>query len=136
VDFEEEYIAPLRYHTRGYTGDKSQDCRDQFEYKELQIGKVITKLESFTSALKTPENIDPLDFTQFVRGKVFVLIDSLLTSNFVKKSHQRKETKREEIESILKLCKIYCNLYSEWLSVLPNYYHIVLFCNRSSTQKH
>jgi len=133
VDFEEEYVAPLRYHTRGYTGDRSHDCRDHFKYEEFQIAETITKLESFTSALKAIENIDPLDFTQFVRGEVFVLIDSLLTSNFAKKRHQRKEAKTKEIETILKLCEAYCNLYSEWLSILPDWYSIVFFCNKSST---
>lgn len=125
MEFSEEYVIPVRFHTRGYTGDKSHDCRDSFRYEEHTIHEAIITSESFVSALKTPESIDPFEFAQFVRGELFVLVDSLLTSHFTRKQQQNAKSGKTEVESVLGLCEVYCVLYEEWLKVLPKLYSAV-----------
>ncbi len=67
--------------------------------------------------------LPPFEFSLFVRGELFVLIDSLLTSYFYRKA--LKEYVVSDMKLILNLCDDYVKLYCKWLYLLPRFYHSV-----------
>ena len=119
-------MAPLRFYSHGYTGNKSYENRLDFNYADYDVKDCLTILESFITGLKTYNSIDPFEFTQFVRGRLFILIDSLLTSNFSIKAEHYMCAEKEELLSIVKLCETYIKFYNEWLSLLPRLYQSVI----------
>ena len=70
----------------------------------------------------------PIQVLEFLRVRLFVLIDSLLVSlykfdamdNYRSSSSLRSRPKAEEEELIITLCKAYCELYCKWLEQIPN----------------
>lgn len=124
-------------HSRGYTGQKSSAFRNfQFSAKNVQeLIEVVQKLEKtdFTS-------LPPVEFTQFVRGKLFVLVDSLMTSYKPRKENAFLKT---DLDIIMELCQACIKLICKWFNMLPQnlsnvfslaIYHLLVFTSCPYTQ--
>ena len=111
-------------YTRGYTGAQKKNQRYETLYSEdIDNIKKIALFDCIES-LKKIDTISAFDFTHFVRGELFVYVDMLLTSNFKEKNPEDIEA--EEIDSIIETCKMYCDLYHTWLTVLPKTFKDVI----------
>jgi len=77
--------------------------------------------------MKAKKNIDAFEFTYFIRGELFVLIDFLLTSNFNIKSKHQEKISSNEMQAITSICELYCNLYDYWITSLPDLFSTVKF---------
>ena len=121
---EGDRIDSIRSHTRGYTGAKQKNQRELFFFAEETITEAIEQIQNLI--LTDLETMDPFQFTHFVRGSLFFLIDSLLASNFQIKEEQGGVIDDKELPSILDLCKNYCELYIKWLTLLPSLFGSVL----------
>jgi len=122
-----DLIAPIRLYSRGYTGAKTQNQRESFIYIEDDVKNNIAKLRNFIINLGDFTKFTAFEFTHFVRAELFVLIDSLLTTNFLIKYDQNIPIEDRELRTILELCDAYCKLYVKWLSILPKIYGSVFF---------
>ena len=115
----------MRFHTIGYTGPRVDDQRDYFVYIEEEVIKAQEKIDNL---LKTNLNsVNPWEFTQFVRGELFVLIDSLLSTSFYQKRLANAKVSQNEMKTILTLCEKYVLLYCKWLQKLSAFQNDVLF---------
>lgn len=125
MSIECERLAPLRSNTRGYTGCGDSDQRGNFVYIKENVQEMIdrTKLMIATNF----EGMDAFTLTHFVRGELFVFIDSLLATHFYSKAWERAESSKEEVDMILNACEVYCLLYCTWLEMFPRLYPSVLF---------
>lgn len=105
-------IAPLRRYSRGYTGQKGVAFRYiQFDPKEVQDAiEMINQLLEKSNII----NLPPFELTQFIRGRLFVLVDFLMT-NYVPK----KDSAKADIDLILELCKASIKLICKWLIMFP-----------------
>ncbi len=104
-------------YTRGYTGAKRQNQRETFVYIEDDVRTATARIRSLTANIC---GMPAFDFTQLVRGELFVLADSLLTSNFQMKFEQSVSVPDAELQIILDFCDHYCQLYCKWLAALPD----------------
>ena len=113
--------------TRGYTGAKKQNQREEFFYtldeSNVKARATIAKVKAL---IVNPKSMSAFEFTQFVRGELFVIIDGLLTSNFQFKREQNAPVSEAELRVIQELCESYCRLYCKWLSLLPELYSSVI----------
>jgi len=110
--------------SRGYTGAKKLDQRENFIYIEEDVKTAIEQINKLIESQF--KSLDAFMFTQFVRGHLFVLVDSLLTSNFQNKEFQKPKIESKDITHIVALCDAYCQLYCKWLNLLPNYFVAVI----------
>jgi hypothetical protein len=115
----------LRFHTRGYSGAKNQNQRESSFYSEEEAKSMKKTIQGVMLDLKDIESLPAFKFTHFMRGELFVYIDMILTSNFHLKEENNAMITKEEMEDILEICKLYCNLYHHWLLSLPNTFKAV-----------
>lgn len=114
----------MRSHTKGYTGPKADEQREYFVYIEEIVLQAHANVEDL---IKTNlDSLKPWDFTQFVRGELFVLIDSLLTTSFSQKKVANVKVPLNEMNLILNLCEGYVVLYCKWLQKLSIFQSAVL----------
>jgi hypothetical protein len=69
-------LAPLRRHSEGYTGPSRRTARD-FLLKLQSMTEMRQRLDQIL--LEEVPSISAYEITQYLRGELFVLIDSLLT---------------------------------------------------------
>lgn len=115
---EGDRIDSIRSHTRGYTGAKTKDQREFFFFAEEQVNEANELIQNLIDT--NFETMDPFLFTHFVRGNLFFLVDSLITSNFHIKEEHGATVDEKELHEIFALCNNYCQLYCKWLSLIPN----------------
>eukprot|EP00831_Metopus_contortus_P028943 TRINITY_DN23915_c0_g1_i1.p1 TRINITY_DN23915_c0_g1~~TRINITY_DN23915_c0_g1_i1.p1 ORF type:complete len:154 (+),score=39.06 TRINITY_DN23915_c0_g1_i1:135-596(+) len=87
-------IAPLRFHTRGYTGAKRQDQREYYAYDYEEIKAINAQILKLISSDLT--SMKPYEFTHFVRGKLFAFVDAVFTSAFCQKILTKKKKKKKK----------------------------------------
>ncbi len=110
-------FAPLRFYTRGYTGAKKSNQRDRYVFVLESLSRAI---ETIRKLIETDlKLLDPLEFTHFVRGELFVILDSALTSHFNAKKTTYSHFPLPAVEAILALSDAYLQLYCKWLKRLP-----------------
>jgi len=97
-----------------------------FFYSEEDINIKIEQIQNYCKIITNPVNVSAFEITHFLRGELFVLMDCLLTTNFMLKYMQGVETPKAELKHILEVCDSYCLLYATWLSVLPNLFDAVI----------
>ena len=107
-------LAPLRRYTRGYTGNKAYAIRP-YVYNQSEMKDAIERIQSLN---KTPIAGWPLtasQYTQFIRGRLYVLTDNLMTLY----DNKKKEDIKQELESILKYCEEYIAFATKRLEEFP-----------------
>lgn len=104
-------LAPLRRYTRGYTGLKSSAIRSTApSIPEIQEAIEVAKKLSETELT----SLSVTNFNQFVRGRLYVLIDFVMTNY-----QPPKDTPKTEIDLVLNLCNATSNLACTWLRLFP-----------------
>ena len=92
--------------SKGYTGCEEKNQRE-FAYDEALIKEIEEKLEDiFDNPL-----IDSLKYIQFVRSRVFVTLDSLLTNLFETRNHVSNEI----VSNIDSAITHYILIYNKWI---------------------
>ena len=115
----------MRVHTQGYTGAKKADQRDTFSFNSAAVKSAIDRTAALTH--EKLRSLPPWDFTQFVRGELFVLLDSLLTTYFARVDNPNVQNwPATELKLIFDLWDAYLQLYCQWLEELPSLPHSVL----------
>lgn len=122
---DETLVAPVRMHTRGYTGAKTQNQREAAFYLDEEARAIKTGVRETMVSLNNIPAISAFQFSQFVRAELFVYIDMLLTSNFHMKKENQAEVSESELNDILEICESYCKLYHNWLLALPETFKAV-----------
>lgn len=115
-------MLPVRFHTRGYTGSKEQG--DRYDIFEL-IDNVENMVANMERAAK-PEECTGFWYTHFVRGELFVYVDSMVTSYFQEKATANAEATHLELRSAINTCDAYCRLYCSWLVDIKKYFSDVI----------
>ena len=110
-------LSPLRKFTRGYTGQKSVTLRS-LPISLRDIMEAINSLQLLIDSDIKPKS--SFEFNQFIRGRLFVMVDNFLTN------YQIVEYRKEEIESIIKLCTTLILFVHKWLSLYPVWHKFVL----------
>ena len=82
--------------------------------------EAIKKMQEIASNIQNCDN--PWDFTHFVRGNLFVLTDSLLTSYFRRKLAKKEDIPVKEIKQIISFTEEYIKFYCKWLESLADIY--------------
>lgn len=103
-------MAPFRKFSRGYTGQVKN------AYREFEFDPII--LESFSAKVDELINSDfgeddAYKFTQFIRGKLFFYIDSLLTL--------QKGADKKAFPNIVKFMRKVFELILKWMKLFPKY---------------
>lgn len=112
----------MRRHTRGYTGQKSSTLRHTYPTaKDVQdaIAQVTALIESNFASMGANE------YNQFVRGHLFVLVDSLATIQTLK-TPQFKDEAMITLELCTKVVKLMC----KWLKLFPEYLQYYVECGQ------
>ncbi len=109
IPLDSPRLAPLRSFSRAYTGTLKKNSRS-FEFRDPDIKAGLEAIRQLWEA-----KLDAYDWTQLVRGRIFVFVESLLTSCL-----GAKETlPKPQIESIVEVCDAYLQAYNRWLNKLP-----------------
>jgi len=113
-------VAPLRMHTRGYTGQLKITLRDYELHKsfiELMAHKMAlmnrTKLTAFSA----------YEINMFLRADLFVLVDDIFTRQYIvlfKFCIIRKKDSEEELAFLPGFVKTFLDLFKTWLNLLTN----------------
>ena len=115
-------------HTRGYTGPTWQNQRECFFFEQDEVDRANKQLlKLIEDNLKAK---DAFEFTHLVRGELFLLVDSLLSSHFQAHEANKVPVEESQIRLIVEFCDNYCKLYCKWLSLLPPLFQMV-FKSRS-----
>ena len=114
----------MRFHTRGYTGRKDKDQRDEIFYIGEDLNKIMEYVGRYTNSLKKPKELNAFDFTHYVRGELFVHIDTLLTTYFEKANPL--DITEAQLSEIFNIFESYCVFYCNWLGILQNYFQDVI----------
>lgn len=98
-------LAPLRKHSRGYTGQPSVALRE-WEFNENALRADEAKMSKLTSAKF--QCFNPFDLASFIRGDLFVHIDCLLTYTY-----SNPATDIKNVESFLMRTLHFCEKWIE-----------------------
>jgi len=103
-------------HSQPYTGNKSFAIRNN-----LNISK--SEIEDLHKSLLRMQNINeitPFEFTQFVRGRLFIWVDTLMT-----KWQVQKLDPKTGMPILLDFCKETINFITYWLKYYQNNYELL-----------
>ena len=116
-------MAPLRRYTRGYTGNRAYALRP-YEYNQSEMNDVIDKLRRMNQLQSASWTVSAEEYIQMIRGRLYVLTDSLMTMY----ENKKKENKKQELESILLYCEAYIAFACKRLEEFPLLAkHVALF---------
>lgn len=101
-------IAPIRMHSRGYTGQSKLALRE-WEFSEDNLRMVETKLKLLMHNELT--GFSAYDMTVLLRGDLFVLIDSILTFTFPNPD--------QEVPRVFEFLGLIVDLLCMWLGLVP-----------------
>ena len=103
----------MRKYSRGYTGQKSCTLRYQYpgidEIKEA-LSKVKKLLDTEFECMKA------LEYNQFIRGKFYLIVDSLMTWN-----ENNYIFKKPEVQIIQQAAEMVIKLICKWVTLFPKY---------------
>jgi len=100
-------IAPVRTHTYGYTGQVSVTLRDY----DFQVSDIMTHERKLKNLLIDDKlsGFDAFRLASFIRGDLFVLIDSILTLN--------DRIEAQECHQISSFMRYYINMALRWMNM-------------------
>ena len=105
-------VAALRKHTRGYTGQKSVALRYQYpSVNEIQGVREKVK-ELVSNGFKS---LNVLEYNQFVRGSLFILMDTLLTNEI-------KKREKGDVEAIVRMSEEVISMICKWIDYFSKNY--------------
>lgn len=101
-------LAPFRMHSSGYTGQRSVTLRE-WDFSESILKNYDTKVTSLK--IKKFRDCSPYELTMFLRGDLFIQLDSLLTYTFTNPINDL-ELVKDFMVNLLELLII-------WLEIAP-----------------
>jgi len=106
IPVNSDKLAPFRMHSKRYSGQTKQAIRDwALKLSEIEeIEKLMTSLVQSEFALPAPE------ITQFLRGRLFIFVDNIMTFNYT--------LKQDFIRSVKFLVHV-IEFLINWLQRLP-----------------
>jgi hypothetical protein len=102
-------LAPYRYITTGYTGQKNNADRHYMTYSSDTVQKESEKLDKLALNIMA---LDAREMTQFLRGRLYVLADFLLETDYT--------GKEEEIPKVVTLLKKILNFTIIYMKQYPS----------------
>lgn len=117
-------LQPPRYHSKGYTGQKSHPLRNfNFDFHQ-QIGYIVNWLKLFHSF--DFQNLPILDITNLFRCQMFILVDSIIFHPWNTKD---QESLREDLKKVENLFHNIVQISVLYIEKLPRFISEIVSSN-------
>lgn len=115
-------IAPFRSHCKGYSGQNKVALRPGWTLNQTTLVMLETKIKEIVDSKFTCfESAHAC--TQFVRGELFIFVDSILSLSQCLTSN--------DLPSVIEFISLVFQLILTWMEIFPLYYNSYKECQQS-----